>query len=103
MNANPARKLRIDTSLIHPVVYEQFVFQIDQLRGLRGIQLTHHIYERVLKCVRDHQDNQQESSKRSTLRNFNQDGSLHQPGFQTVTSTISPIAAKNNDTSKEAK
>ena len=37
------------------------------------------------------------------MRNFNQEGSQNQPGFQTVTSTISPIAAKHNESSKEIK
>jgi len=37
------------------------------------------------------------------MRNFNQEGSQNQPGFQTVTSTISPIAAKHNESSKEVK
>lgn len=44
MKANARKKLKVDTSSIHPIVYDQFVFQVEQLRGLRGIKTSFIIY-----------------------------------------------------------
>ena len=42
--ANARKKLKVDTHSIHPIVYDQFVFQVEQLRGLRGIKTSFIIY-----------------------------------------------------------